>query len=331
LSPIQAGAIVDISVTQLLDPPNQFRFRVNDPALAFIDQNVGTFTEGSRVEIALGYVGSTQSVMIGEIAALQASFPGSGPASLEVQGFDLLHRLTRGTCYRKFDGPSPDTGMADSDIVRTIASEMNLTPAVDVTPQRTEPRVQRNETNYAFLERLAGADGYYFWVDGDTLYFKQARPPAKTVQLEWHKNLLSFTPRLSTTGQVNVVEVRGWDTKQKQAFSVQAQRSDSSALSASGTQQLTQGSGGQSQIVLTDAPVNSATEAQAFAESYLSNQQQTMVTGSGTATGNTDIQVGTLLTLSGVGRFSGTYTTRQATHKFGSSGYQTSFEVQMTS
>ena len=331
LSPVEAGSIVDISVGLELDPPNHFQFRVNDPTLAFINQAAGRFTEGSRVEVALGYVGSTQTVMTGEISALRADFPASGPAVLEVQGYDLLHRLTRGTCYRKFDGPSPDSGLADSDIVTQIAGEMSLTPAVDVTPPRTEARVQRNESNLAFAERLAGADGYFLWVDGDTLYFKQARPPAKTVQLQWGRNLLSFSPRLSLAGQVSSVEVRGWDQKQKQSFSVQSQRSDLGGLSASGSQQISQGSGGQSQLIITDAPVNSATEAQAFASSYLLNQQQTMITGRGTATGNTDIQVGSLLVLSGIGRFNGTYTARQVTHNFGKSGFQTTFEVQATS
>lgn len=331
LTPVQAGAIMDISVTLQLDPPNQFRFQVNDPKLELLDQTEGTFTEGSRVEIALGYVGSTQTVIVGEIAALQADFPSSGPATVEVQGFDLLHRMTRGTCYRKFDGPSPDSGMADSDIATQIAGEMGLTPSVDVTPPRTDPRVQNNITNYEFLQALAGADGYYFWVDGETLYFKQVRPPANTVQLEWQKNLLSFSPRLSTVGQVNGVEVRGWDPVQKQAFSVQAQRSDSSDLSSSGVEQLSQGSGGQSMIVITDAQVDSASEAQAYADSFLLNQQQTLITGDGAAVGNTDIQVGTLLALTGVGRFSGTYTAKQVTHTFGPGGFQTTFEVQMTS
>lgn len=331
LSPDQAGSVMEISVTQQLDPPNQFRFRLNDPTLALIDPDDGTFTEGSRVEIAMGYVGNVQTVIVGEIAALAADFPNSGPATVEVQGFDLLHRLTRGTCYRKFDGPSADSGLADSDIVSQIAGEMNLSPNVDPTPPRVRPRVQNNITNYAFLEEMAGADGYYFWVDGDTLYFKQERPAPKTVELEWQKNLLSISFRLSTVGQVNTVEVRGWDPSQKQAFSAQAQRSDTGDLSSTGIEQLSLGSGGDSEILITDAPVDSADEASDYADSFLLNQQQTLITGHGTATGNTDIQVGSLLTLSGVGRFDGTYTARQVTHTFGASGYQTSFEVQMTS
>jgi phage protein D len=322
---------MDISVTLQLDPPNQFSFRINDPTLALIDREQGIFAEGSRIEISLGYVGNTQKIIVGEIAALDADFSSGGATTIEVQGFDLLHRLTRGTCYRTFDGPSPDTGIADSDIVMQIASEMNLTPSVDKTPARTEPRVQINETNLAFLERLTGPDGYYLWVDGDTLYFKQSRLPVDKIPLEWHKNLLSFSPRLSTTGQVNVVEVRGWDPGPQQAFSGQAQRSDSSYLSRTGTQQLSQGSGGQSQIIITDASVSSASEAEAFAESFLSNQQQTLITGSGATVGNTAIQVGTYLILSGIGRFNGTYMTKQVRHTFSSSGFQTSFEVQMTS
>jgi phage protein D len=329
LPPPVTKTILEVSVTERLDPPNQFSFRVNDPKLTFIDAAGGLFTEGSRVELSLGFVGNTHRMIVGEISALTADFPNSGPATLQVDGFDLLHRLTRGTIYRKFEGPAPSSGLPDSQIVSQLAAEAQLIPAVDATPVRTAPRVQEHKTNLAFVEELARANGYFFWVDGDTLYFKRARPASTSIALEWGKTLMSFSPRLSTAGLVNSIEVRGWDPIQKQSFAVRVEPSGAAtaALAPTGQQQIAQGSGGRSELVITDAPVSSAQEAQGYAEAILAEQQQNMITGSGTSVGQPEMRVGTSLELTGIGRFNGTYVVEQVTHSVGGGGYQTSFQV----
>ena len=328
-----AKLVISISVTQHLDPPNSFKFRLNDPKLILADPQTGLFTEGTRVDISIGFVGNTKKLIVGEITALNADFPNSGPATVEAEGMDLLNRLSRGTVYRRFDGPDPSSGLADDEIVTQIASEMNLVPDVDPSGPRTEARVQSNVPSLAFVKQLADLDGYYLWADGDTLHFKQERPSPNSITLEWGKTLMSFSPRLTTAGQVQNIEVRGWDPVQKQSFSVSVERSggSTSSLSASGQTQLTMGSGGQSNLLITDAPVASAQEAQDYAQAILTNQQQTMIIGSGTSVGQPDMQVGTALNLQGIGRFSGTYTVQQATHAINASGYQTSFEVRRQS
>jgi phage protein D len=328
LAPPIAKQILDVSVTQHLSPPDSFTFRLNDPTLNLVAATGGLFTEGSRVELSLGFVDNTKRLIVGEISALTADFPADGPIGIQVEGFDLLHRLTRGTVYRTFEGPTPGSGLPDSQVVTQIAAEMQLVPSVDTTPTRTEPRTQNNATNLAFLGELTSANGFFFWVDGDTLFFKKERPAPTTIQLERGKTLLSFSPRLSTAGQVNTVVVRGWDPIQKQSFSVQVQRSGGgAALAPTGQQQLAQGTGGKSELVVNDAPVANAQEAQAYGEALLATQQQTVVTARGSCVGNPELTVGSLLEVTGVGRFEGSYVVEQATHTLNSGGYQTSFEV----
>jgi len=332
LPPPIAKQIFDIGVMLHLSPPDSFTFRLNDPTLNLVAATGGLFTEGSRVELSLGFVGNAKRLLVGEISALAADFPADGPISIQVQGFDLLHRLTRGTVYRTFEGPTPGSGLPDSQIVTQIAAEMQLVPSVDTTAARTEPRTQNNVTNLAFLGELTNANGFFCWVDGETLFFKKERPAPTTIKLERGKTLLSFSPRLSTAGQVKTVTVRGWDPIQKQSFSVQVQRSGGgTALAATGQQQLAQGTGGKSELVVTDAQVASAQEAQAYGEALLAMQQQTVITGRGSCIGNSELIVGSLLEVTGVGRFAGTYVVEQATHTLNASGYQTSFEVRSQS
>jgi phage protein D len=327
LPPETALQVMDVQVTLHRSPPDSFSFRLNDPAQVLVDLDRGVFTEGSRVEISLGFVGSTKTLLVGEITDLDADVPSDGPATLEVAGFDLLHRLTRGTCYRTFEGATPGSGLPDSEIVAQIAAEMELSSSVDATPERTEPRTQRHVSNLAFLEELAGASGFLYWVEGDTLCFKRERPAPATVTLERGKTLVSFAARLSTVDQVETVSVRRWDPIQKQTLAGTASRADTARLAATGQEQLARGAGGRSELVLTEAPVASAEEAQAHAEAVVAAQEQTLVTGRGTCVGNPDLVAGTLVEVVGVGRFDGTYVVERASHRLGAGGYQTTFQV----
>jgi phage protein D len=270
----------------------------------------------------MGYVDDLQPVITGEITSLTADFSDHAPPTVQVEGYDLLTRLTRGTTYRWFEEP-------DSAIVKTIAGEMELTPDVDATPARIGRRAQNGVTNLKMLEDLAKANNFFFWVDGQTLFFKKQRPAPGTVQLEYGKTLISFSARLNLVGQVEAVRVRGWDEVQKQEISGRAERppSDLSLLSPSGQQQIALGAGGQSELLVQETNIASEQEAKTMAEGLMAEQRNTLLTGQGVSVGHPDIHVGTELELIGIGRFDGTYTVGQVTHTINDSGYRTSFQV----
>src|SRR5437763_1643726 len=103
---------------------------------------------------------------------------------------------------------------------------------------------------------------------------------------------MSFSPRLSTAGQVDAIEVRGWNPVQKQSFSARVQRSGAAtaALAQTGQKQIARGAGGQSErVIVCDTSVSSAEEARTFAEAMLSEQQLGLITGNGTSVGHPDI------------------------------------------
>jgi uncharacterized protein involved in type VI secretion and phage assembly len=322
-----AKSIMAINVTEHSSGASSFSFQLNDPSLALIDEKKGPFTEGTRIEIDLGFVGNTRKMIIGEISAISADLPSSGPAVVEVQGFDYFHRLSRGTVYRQFGGETPDSHLSDSEIVSRIASEMQLQAVVKKARAPASLRIQDNESNLAFLQRLAHLNGYVVKGDSDTIYFGPPQTP-ETIQLKWRKDLVSFSPRLSTAGLVNEVVVRGWDQIRKQRILAKQKRDaiKSLSLSSAGLEQISKGSGGRSRRVM-DVPVSSFLEAEAIAESTLRNQQVTAIAGSGTCLGNPAVRVGAKLELSGIGRFTGSYFVTRVTHTLGEGGYMASFEV----
>jgi Bacteriophage probable baseplate hub protein len=274
----------------------------------------------------LGFVAGPQltKLVTGRVTAVSMDIPDSGPATVHVEGFDLAHGLTRGTVYKTWGGPDPTDGMADSDIVTQIvgAAGVGLQADVEQTKQRDKPVLQNNVSNLQFLVGLAHQNNFYLWIDETTLHFKSQLPTGNPLTLERGKTLVSFSGRVSTAGQVASVKVRGLDAH-KQPISAVVQRTDTSSLSSNGRAQLAG-----STALIADAPVSTTDQAMSYAQSIIAGQQRTLFSGSGVAVGNPAMQVGTLLTLVGVGRFEGTYTVQQVTHTLGASGYQTTFQVQ---
>lgn len=319
LSMDEAKRIIQVSVTEQMDPPNQFSFQMYDPRLEFIDPSKGKFKAGTLVELSLGYVNNVKNMIIGRISSITADFPNSGPPTIQVDGFDLLHELTYGTSHEKFDD-------RDSDIVKKIAGKhMEVIVSGTGTSTRTEVRNQTHISDLAFLRELARLNGYYMWVEGSTLHFEDKRPAPSIIPLEWGKKLISFSPRLSKAGQVKTIEVRGWHPGQKQAFSAREERSETDESDQSMSAQ------GSSETVYYDEFVSNENEARKLAKAILSEKEKNIVTGNGTCIGEPEMHVGSLVKLSKLGLFNGTHVVTSVTHTVGGNGYQTSFQLNSAS
>ncbi len=319
-------AITSVSVDLVTNQPCAFVLQVNDPKFALVDAVQGIFAEGKRVEILMGYARATRSMITGEITSIGADLDEGGGLTLNVEGFDRLHAGTRGTEYREFRDEQ-----TDSDIVREIATDMQLTASVDPSGQRQGRQIQNNVSNLEFIDQLAQANGFFYWVEGETLSFKRTRLGAR-IDVVRGKNLMSFSTRLSTSGQTSAVEVRGWDAAQKKAFSARVLADESQAyiakLSATGRMQVKGiGTRHSERVIYADGKVRTIAEAQALGDAELAKQRRALLTAQGTASGNSDIRAGSMLVLGNMGRFSGEYVVETARHDIDQSGYRTSFTV----
>src|SRR4051794_41497017 len=86
LGPPVSKQILELGVTQRLDPPNSFTFRLDDATLDLVAVTGGVFTEGTRVECSLGFTGETKRLIVGGVSSLTADFPADGPITVEVGG-----------------------------------------------------------------------------------------------------------------------------------------------------------------------------------------------------------------------------------------------------
>lgn len=319
-------SILSVSVTQYASGTSSFSMQINDPTFQLSDIAQGIFSEGKRVEIFMGYVGRTQSMIKGEISAVSVELEESGGLTLSVQGFDRLHSATRGTPYRKFR-----VGQTDSEIVAEIASNLQLTPSVDVTKPRTDQQTQNNQKDLEYLEKLAEANEFYLWADGDVLNFKKERSKQQTTVTRG-RDLISFWSRLSTSGQVGNIEVRGTNPSQKTFVTATAESGQNPAflskLSITGQMQVnTNGAGKTKRVIYPGVCISSIDEAKNLAEAMMNTQHRDLLEANGSAVGNPELCAGGLLILENMGRFSGVYVIKAATHEIGASGYRTSFEL----
>jgi phage protein D/phage baseplate assembly protein gpV len=325
--PIQLlNGLLDVEVESSLYLPSMFTMRFHDDGLETI--NSERFTLGASVEIMMSDLsGMMKPVMKGEITAVEPDFGDNFLATIVVRGYDRIHRLNRGSKARVF------VNSKDSDIASKIAQQNGLTATTDVTSQVYEHVYQDHQTDFDFLQDRARRNGFEVFVDDKTLYFRKPKGGRGEIALEWGRTLRSFRPRMSASGQVNEVTVKGWDPKQKKEIIGQAGTSDLSPQIGDGKW------GGQAAQTAFSAatkieirhPVYSQSEADQVAQSILDNINASFIEAEGVAFGNPDMSAGQKVTLSKLGtRFSGKYMVTSVRHVYTLSGYDTYFTVEGT-
>jgi len=187
------------------------------------------------------------------------------------------------------------------------------------------------EGDLEFINRLAGRNGFETFVTGRTLHFRPSQNQGGgVVTLEWGKSLLHFKPEGNIAGQISGVEVYGWNPKTKKEIVGKATHGDEPGRDAkrdSGGDKVTKILRDQP-VLRVRQPVFSQAEATTRAQALLKERADQFLIGSGETLGVPDLVPGCNVELKGLGKkFSKTYYVRQATHRFDSSGYRTTFKV----
>ena len=324
-----AGKVTEVMAESRLDLPGSFAVSLNDVSLSVIDSEDGELREGVQLDIAFGYNREFRWLIRGEISAVSAEMSSQGVFS-RVTGFDMLHRLSRGTNYRRYEDGAGEA-LSDSMIAQNILNDAGLKPTVDDTAARSIPRVQDNRSDLDFLVMLSNLNSFYLYSEEDRAFFTAAPPDRGEITLTWGKNLRTFYPRLNLNGQVNTLEIRGWDVAQDESFAESAdrERNELLFLSSEGRDMMGRGSGGRSVLNLHDPHIADGNDAKQFFPSAMRNRQN-MVTAIGSCAGNPELCAGTKLNVESAGRFSGKYFITRAVHRFSNRGYSTEFEARMT-
>ena len=324
--------ITNVTVDEKLDEGVSFRFTMNDEfdltTLQFKWLDNPLFKEGNRVTIKMGYANQLFPMVVGEITSLESSFFSGDTTTLTVGGHDLSYDFIKRV--------SPERTFVDKtygQIAQTIVSEAGLLPVVD-DPGKFEPFVRKDGNNsyFTFLEDLARNSDREFSMEGQTMYFIKPRDDKKEiVALALGKDIVSFSPRMSTTGLVTEVEVRGHNPRDPNSPIVGRATAGSERTQEAGRRtgsQIAQEHHGTVKKVIPNVIANSVEHANAIARSVLNKLSDGLVEGDGECIGLPQIRPGVNIRLERMGKkFSGKYYVKETTHTIDNSGYRTRFKA----
>jgi phage protein D/phage baseplate assembly protein gpV len=280
---------------------------------------------GKTVEIHLGYGADLKPAFLGEVTAIEPSFPQDGSPTIKVAGYDKSYKMRR-----SFPTPVSYKFTNDSLIAAKLAVTNGLIPVVDPTPGLEKQVDQAGESDMAFLKARARKRFFDVYVEWDRLHFQFPRPRTAAHVLEWGKNLSSFSPRISAAGLAGLQVVRSYNQELAQTIYGAAlaldidrdnliERLGSSALDLIGSM-VRQG-------VLEDQ-IDNPLDALAVAKALLQNLLDGMYEGTGSCIGLPDLTAGDYLEIRGVGkRFGGTFRVRKVAHRIDGSGFTTDFSI----
>ncbi len=307
---------------------------------------------GKEVIVRMGYLNKLQFMMKGQFTTMAPSFPSGGAPTLTVTGLNVLHKLRKKPyTYAWTPGPGKESGWKDSEIAENLATLTDPQkpndqrfPATIVTDPNAKSReqpleyvAQENMPDLDFLLWRARLRGYVIVVQErdpnargskPQLYFGPSQGTGLrdvTVELEWGKSLIDFTPTLTTANQVRSVTVQGWNRRTKQPISRTATLEDPRFTQNRDLQEFLTKGDPRDEIVV-NKPVFTEDEADALAFAILSDRQKVIVKATGTTVGLPDLRAGRQVVIKGLGaRFSGTYFLTETTHTIGAGGYTTRF------
>ena len=333
--------ILQISVEESLHLPSRFTLILRNAALSG-QANHGIWEEANQFAIGksirIGFHSSTTGasefqkenqgyVITGEITAIETHFTAGSQAPIIIRGYDRSHRLHRGRYNRSFQN------MTDKDIVSKIIKEMEIREGIlDDSGAPHDYVFQENQSNMEFLRERAARNGFELFVQDDKLHFRKPKKD-QTLELHWMKELTSFQVRVTSAEQVNEVEVRGWDFKQKKAIVATCDKSTilTNTEYKEGHKSISkfQGKSPSAKLIVVDQPISKVQHAETMAQALFHELSDEFVQADAQAQGNPEIRPGRVVKIDGemMGKYQGNYYITETHHIFSERVYKTVFSV----
>jgi len=322
---------INLKITENLDAPSMLSITIDNASkfdnysLKDIDNILNTFKEGTKIKSFIGYFKEHEKLkdpfFSGEIVGVTPSFSSGGIASLSVESYDSLHFL------KKSMPKSPNEkriyrDKTHDEIIKVILKRNNLDGGkIDDGPFEIESLTQNvGNSDYSLFEKFIKEIGFeYFLRDGKINFRKPGDFESKEEELtlEWGKNLISFSPRLSTANIIKKLTVVGQNPRNSGKpikATVSTKSNEISDLD-------------QKSEISCKRSVKKREEAKAVGETLLFKHNSTFIEGSGECIGNPKLRPGMNIKIQGIGeKFSGIYYVKNATHSI-SKDYKVSFGV----
>ena len=320
--------IVSVSFEDHASDVDMATLTVNNKDSKWVDSEL--FDNGNAIELYLGYGYDLKRVFKGKIVRPELSFPESGVPTLTLRAYDLSYLMR----HSEEKANTTWQNITDSKLARKIASKYGFKGnqmVIDETKTLIPYVAQGNLTDWEFLKERAERIGFELYVEMDEFHFHKPKDYIKKIpgSFEYRRNLKSFEPRLTTSGQVSKVVVKGWDEKKKAPIVAVAtsKTSERPVLGKRSASDFVKEDFGEGVKILFDKMPTTQKEAEEIAKAYFRKKEYELIEATGTCVGDTELRAKSLLEIEGVGRkFSGTYYVTRVTHTLDNGGYLCDFE-----
>ncbi len=306
------GLVQNLSVDTTIDGAARCSFTLNHPFYPeqedFADLEWSEVEPGTELSVSMGWggSGSIQPLFVGKSQSLSVDFSPDQGAAVSVSGYGKLHEMMQGDVERSWS----DSTVVD--VAEEVLNEYFSTVEVDGSASQRNRIIQHKQNDYRFLRKLADEHGFEFYAERDTAHFKPRSSIGgePELTLTYGDALNSFSGEITKSDGIGTVEVRYWDMNSEKEIVGSAEKED--------------GDGKEVFRIACD----SKEEADDAAASKLSKLSMARVKGNGDAEGIPDLTAGKTIRIEGMGtKFSKQYYVSKASHRMGSSGYQTTFDA----
>jgi phage protein D len=334
LDPEVETALVKAVVDDHLLLPDTFELTLQETPDVSIAEKA-RLRVGSVVRISASALGeSAPSLLVhGEVTALEGVYREGRAPLLVARGYDHAHRLLRGRRSARF------ADVTFSDVATTIAQQAGLQIGTIDSSGDVHAHVgQVGETDLDFLKGLAAqVDFEVAVVEGKLNFCRRPRAseaPAAgdlsstdPLQLVYGQDLLEFRPRVTSSGQVSEVEVRGWDPAARQPIVATAQAA-TTAVELPDSPGGLAGIFGNPRLVVEGAHATQSAANRAAA-ALAERVGSAFAEASGIARGNPRLKAGAAVSVARVAApFAGRFTLSHTRHTYDThDGYRTHFIV----
>lgn len=290
------------------------------------------FSLWKQVTVSAGLGDDSQQLLFGYITHVRPEFgPGLDQCRLEIWGMDASVLMDREDKLKDWPGKK------DSDIATEILNTYGLTPEVtdtEVIHDEELSTIIQRETDIQFLKRLALRNGFEFFVDGETGYFRPPQvsaPPQPLLAVHFgdETNLNHFSLEVNALAPANVSMFQ-IDRANKEVLDAASQTGQQQALGAKNADSFL-GPGMSPGLIYVGGTVATGSSEMTMLVQGLYNQGEWFVTGEGEVAAN--LYGGVLkprgtVTIKGIGEtYSGVYFVTHVTHVFTADGYTQYFRV----
>lgn len=251
------------------------------------------FEIGQEVKLKLG---SGTEMFQGEVISVEPGYQVEGISSVVVRCLDKMHRLGRGRKTRFWEDKM------DSDVATEVGAECGLSVSADSTEIVLPYIIQRNESNVAFLKRLAARNNFLLRVVDGTLEFKKASFQGSTTEIKMGESLRSLRMSFNSTDMVQKVVVRGWDIKKKEEIVGTATTGDVTPIGDGQLGCEVASKFGEATAYVTDVPVADQDQANKIAKSEMERLARQFCHGSCSISGKDTVKAGTMVKFSGLSK-----------------------------